>query len=481
MLYIEKTMGFQTTKRRERRARSPLTRWAYWTYWTGVVLVSCLVSCSSKPGAGKNERLNLLIALVDTTRSDHIGYSGYPRRTTPHIDAFGKEAVIFENHHSHSSRTGPSVASIFTGLHPKSHGVINPLTRWDAKGKLAEDQTTLAEILKKNGYDCFGFVANLNVSGRFGFGQGFDSYKYLESIEAADLGRGVLERLAARPDRPFFLYLHYMEPHSPYNAPEPYRRKFVEAGYKGPFTGAHRQLGRIVRGKLRPNSEDIAHLIGLYDQEILQFDDAFQDLLDALKKEGLLDRTVVVFTADHGEEFYDHGSVLHGYTLYEEQLKVPFAIRDPRIKGPARVVAVTRHVDVLPTVLELLGIPSETPVQGTSLVPWMKGERTDSATGPVHAQSSLKAVKTVKGVSFTVDGWKLISSELPQKTEELYDLEADPGEKTNLIAREADKAAALRQQLRAFEKTLEEAESDMVDLTEEEIDQLRSLGYLPNE
>jgi arylsulfatase A-like enzyme len=122
-----------------------------------------------------HNQLNLVIVLVDTLRSDHLGYHGYRREVSPNIDSMREKSVAFMNHYSHSSRTGPSAASIFTGLHPRSHGVVNPLTKWDAKGTLAEEQETLAEILKNNGYQCHGYVGNYNVTPRFGFGQGFDT------------------------------------------------------------------------------------------------------------------------------------------------------------------------------------------------------------------------------------------------------------------------------------------------------------------
>jgi arylsulfatase A-like enzyme len=373
----------------------------------------------------KEKPVNLVIVLVDTLRSDHLGYHGYTRPTSPKIDGLANRSIVFKNHYSHSSRTGPSVASIFTGLDPRSHGVVNPLTHFGAVGTLSESQETIAEILNTNGYQCYGYVANLNVTARFGFGQGFDQYEFLTSTSAVDISRLAAQVISEQPE-PFFLYLHYLEPHSPYSAPGSYRHLFVEPGYNGPINGTHHQLDEIVAGKLVPDTGDMAHLEALHDQEIRYFDDVFGDLLDLLRKNKLSDNTIIVFVADHGEEFWDHESVLHGYTLYEEQLRVPMFIHDPRRERPETIETITRHIDLLPTILDMLDLNIETQAQGASLTPWMDGKETPAAVGPVHAQVSLRAVKLVQLVSFMRDGWKLIVQTLPQASIELYHVQSDP-------------------------------------------------------
>ena len=339
--------------------------------------------------------LNLIIVLVDTTRADRLGYHGYVRPTSPRLDALARSSVAFVNHYSHSSRTGPSVASIFTGLHPRSHGVVNPLTHWDAKGTLGPDQTTLAELLTARGYRCSGFVSNVNVSPRFGFAQGFEFYDIFHDPQGRSLKGSTVSLRLNETKSPFFLYLHYMQPHSSYEAPAPYATMFTEESYDRPITGDHIQLDAIVGGKVLPTDADRRHLGALYDQEIRYFDDLLGELLDYFGEAGLLEESILVFIADHGEEIFDHGSVLHGYTLYEEQLRVPLLIRDPRRLEPRRVEAVSRHVDLLPTLLELLGVPPELALQGASLVPLIDGAAEPDEARPVFAQSSLRAVKTI--------------------------------------------------------------------------------------
>jgi arylsulfatase A-like enzyme len=418
------------------------------------------------------------MVLVDTLRSDHLGYHGHTRPVSPFLDQLEAESVSFLAQYSHSSRTGPSVASLFTGLHPRSHGVINPLTKWDAKGKLASEQITLAEILGKHGYHCYAVVGNKNVSPKFGFSQGFERYEYIKWGTAGQLNDRLYQMFKNPPSRPYFLYMHYMEPHSPYEAPESYHDLWVDPEYDGKLTGDHKQLDRVLKGRIKVEQDDLAFLLARYDQEILYFDDELRKLFAFLDGRALLDNTIFVFISDHGEEFLEHGGVLHGYTIYEEQIHVPLFIRWPGRVEPRRVKAVTRHVDVLPTLLELLDIQEPLYVQGTSLLPWMEGRSDAPATGPVHAMMSLRAVKTVLGTSYMSDGWKLIDKELPKEREELYHIDEDPGETHNLLRSEPDVARCLREEKELFEKLLPEATLDMIQLSEEDIEQLKALGYM---
>ncbi len=312
----------------------------------GVGVLACAGEAERSP-----RRLNLILILVDTLRADHLGYQGYSHATSPRLDSLAEDSVVFLRHTRHASRTGPSVATLFTGLHSRSHGVVNPLSHFDAKGTLDASHLTLAEILSEEGYRCAGFTANLNVSERFGFSQGFEFYQLLGWQKAEVLNRAALAWIEgwtaeAEPRSPFCLYLHYVDPHSPYEAPAPFVKKFASPDYRGPITGSHSQLDEMVAGRLELGDADLAQLRALYDAEISYLDSQIGALLLALEVEGLLDESLVVFVADHGEEFLDHDSVLHGYTLYEEQLRIPLMIRHPEL--PARRVSrLSRQVDVL--------------------------------------------------------------------------------------------------------------------------------------
>ncbi len=428
---------------------------------------------------------NLVVILVDTMRADHLGFMDYVRPTSPQLDRLAAESVVFEHHMSNASRTGPSVATLFTGLNPPSNGVINPLTLFDAKGTLSEDRTTLAEILHDRGYFCVGFTANLNVSERFGFGQGFDIYEWIRPTgDGSGLGGPASAVNAAAltwmkdATTPFFLYLHYLDPHSPYDAPPPHDRLFVDPGYKGPFNGSHRQLDEVLAGTMTADDADVRHLVSLYDQEIAHADALIGELLDSMREADMLEHTVVVLVSDHGEEFFDHGSVLHGYTLYREQLHIPLVIRDPRRPGPIRVESMTRQVDVLPTLLDLLGTTYDGRIEGRSLVGLMSGGKVEEATPPLYAMASLKAVETVQRQAILSDRWKLIESTLPESKYELYDTLIDPGEEHDLSAEDPPLFEAMKEALSRMRESFADAPTDTVSLTDEERERLRSVGYI---
>ncbi len=434
-----------------------------------------------------SRRLNLILILVDTLRADHLGYQGYSHATSPRLDSLAEDSVVFLRHTGHASRTGPSVATLFTGLHSRSHGVVNPLSHFDAKGTLDASHLTLAEILSEEGYRCAGFTANPNVSERFGFSQGFEFYQLLGWQKAEVLNRAALAWIEgwtaeAEPRSPFCLYLHYVDPHSPYEAPAPFVKKFASPDYRGPITGSHSQLDEMVAGRLELSDGDLAQLRALYDAEIRYLDSQIGALLLALEVEELLDESLVVFVADHGEEFLDHDSVLHGYTLYEEQLRIPLMIRHPEL--PARRISrLSRQVDVLPTLLELLGIAIPEPLQGESLATLMKAEQSPDVgdEAPVFAEASLRAVRTVALDSYSRGGWKLIETRVPEARRQLFNLRDDPQERHDRFASEPEVAERMSAELKRFRDALPVGRGEAVPLSEAEIRELQSLGYLPKE
>jgi len=448
----------------------------------GVGVLACGADSARSP-----RPLNLIIILVDTLRADHLGYQGYSRATSPRLDSLAEDSVVFLHHTSHASRTGPSVATLFTGLYARSHGVVNPLSHFDAKGTLDASRVTLAEILRERGYHCAGFAANPNVSERFGFAQGFESYELLRWEDAEALNGAALMWIDGwmaepEPRPPFCLYLHYVDPHSPYEAPTRFVRKFELRDYRGSITGSHSQLDEVVAGRLELDDADLEQLRALYDAEIRYLDSKLGVLLLALEMKGLLDESLLVFVSDHGEELLDHGSALHGYTLYEEQLRIPLMIRHPDLAA-RRLSGLSRQVDVLPTLLELLGVPIPEHLQGQSLVAAMRGDEDPALEGdkPVFAQASLRAVKTIALDSFSRGDWKLIETRVPESRRQLFNLRDDPQERHDRVASEPDVAERLGAELRRFREALPVGHSGTVPLSEDEIRELRSLGYLPKE
>ena len=286
----------------------------------------------------------------------------------------------------------------------------------------------------------------------------------------------------AEPRPPFCLYLHYVDPHSPYEAPAAFVEKFASPDYRGRITGAHRQLDEVVAGELELDDADLLQLRALYDAEIRAFDFQLGVFLAALEEQGLLDESLIVFVSDHGEELLDHDSALHGYTLYEEQLRIPLVIRHPEFPA-RRVSGLSRQVDVLPTLLELLGIAIPEALQGESLAAAMKGEQRPNAADerPVFAEASLRAIKTVALDSYTRGDWKLIETRVPETRRQLFNLRGDPQERHDRLASEPEVAERMSAELQRFRDALPVGHSEVVPLSDEEIRELQSLGYLPEE
>jgi arylsulfatase A-like enzyme len=428
-----------------------------------------------RPAPAPQPPRNVILIVVDTLRADHLGYHGHPRATSGRLDRLAERSAVFLNHQAHSSRTGPSVASLFTSLHVRSHGVVNPLDQWDGKGILVDERLTLAEMLAGAGYECRGLVANPNLYPQYGFAQGFDTYR---PVPMAAPAAPILEAAAgwlSETSRPFFLYVHLMDPHSPYSAPLP-AGFGADPDYSGPVDGSHTQLDQILAGDLSVGPDDERRVAELYDAEIAAFDAALGTFLARLDEHGLREQSILILTSDHGEELFEHGAVLHGYTLYREQLHVPLLVHAPGLVQAGSVTATTRNIDVLPTLLELLGLPAADSAQGRSLVPLLVGGELPAA--PVLAETRLRAVKTVRVRSFESGGHKLIESLVPEGPAQLFDVSADPGETKDLSQSAPKTLERLERERDAFLASLPEVVPATVRLDAEALERLRALGYV---
>jgi len=430
---------------------------------------------------------NVLVVAVDTVRHDHLGfmgYMGYTRATSPHIDAFAARSWIFTQHRSHSSRTGPSVASVFTGRLPGAVGVFEPLGRNDRKGVLGAQHTTLAEHFRAAGYATHAAVANTNLSARLGFRQGFDQYQQLppgdHGVALNEAARKVFAQRSSDA-RPFFLYLHYMGAHGPYAAEPAFATTFLDPGYSTAQLSDQRgAFATLDISSLSLQHPYVEYLRGLYDQSILTFDRRFGELLSDLEQSGIARDTLVVLLSDHGEEFFDHGSFRHGFTLFEEQLRVPLVIHDPRRAGEARRIDVpSQHIDVLPSLLDLAGLPAGEAQPGRSLVPGQGADvgPTDQVR-PIYAQVQLTSNKTYQLRSVQSGHWKLIEQSLPAPRLQLFDLRTDPLEATDVSAQHPAQLKKLKAMLDDVAATEASEPSETVELSEDEMEQLRALGYL---
>ena len=350
------------------------------------------------------ERPNVLIYLVDTLRADHLGCYGYPLPTSPRLDRLAEQGVLFERAVAQSSWTRPTVATVLTGLDPRVHGVHG------RDDRLPAAVVTLPERLQELGYDTLAVVTNGNVAPAFGFDQGFDRFTYLperprrgrhrRSNRVTELAGAWLEERVAGSTmspsqmspsqmspsqlspgrlprgetsggerRPFFMYLHTTDPHAPYTPAPRYRERFLGGASPPAAFGSLPHLRELAEDHAALSSAAVADLVALYDAEIAFNDHSFGALLDRLESLGLARDTLVVFLADHGEEFGEHGGWQHGRTLYQDQLHVPLVLRLPGgVLAGTRRTELVQQTDIVPTVLEVVGAPLPEGLQGRSLV-----------------------------------------------------------------------------------------------------------------
>lgn len=314
---------------------------------------------------------HLLIFLVDTLRADHLGCYGYERPTSPNIDRFAADAVLFKHAVAQSSWTRPATASILTGLYPHNHGAR---TRNQALGA---EVPYLPEILGSLGYRALGVSTNGNAGMDFGFRRGFNHFMQMPERasrpsvhvpvwRAVDETLQWLERIG--PGDSFFVFLHVTDPHEPYLPPEDHRRRFAPDAAAGP--------GLLRQNQPASASHSTSDLKDLYDAEIAFVDEHFGRMLEELDRRGFLDDTLVVFVSDHGEEFLDHGRHGHGATLYQEQIHVPLILRLPRTlrrdADRSEVGAQVRQIDIVPTILDAIGVPGLVETDGQSLLPLIR-------------------------------------------------------------------------------------------------------------
>ncbi len=402
------------------------------------------------PSIGRAPDRNLLIVTLDTTRADRLGAYGFAGIQTPTLDRLARDGVLYRQATSVAPLTLPAHCSLFTGLNPPRHGV-----RDNAGRKLDTSRTTLAELVRDRGFRTGAFVASYVLDAERGLDQGFDRYAdVLVEKDSATRAPGDLQLPANRVvtraidwithvgASRFFAWVHLYDPHAPYEPPEPYKSIYAGRPYVGEIAFVDAQVGRLIT---------------------------------FLESRDLLDRTAVVVLGDHGESLGEHGEAGHGLFVYESVLRVPFIVRAPSIRRAVRDVAtVTRTIDVLPTALDLLGLPVPDALDGVSLVPLMTGtvrhlglDAYAESMSPRYrfGWSALHALRSGR--------FKLIDAPRP----ELYDLEADPGETKNLYAPSLHLVKSMTQRLRAAERT-ESTEMAPAEVDPAAAERLRALGYV---
>jgi arylsulfatase A-like enzyme len=317
---------------------------------------------------------NIVLVSLDALRVDHLGCYGYYRATSPEMDHLAAEGIRFEWAFSQAPTTLISHTSTLTSLYPTVH-------KAQLDRRIGGRPVTLTEYLREHGYRTAGCTDGGHMRGRFGFNQGFECYDDEHKGSAVAIPR-ILEWLdSGLSDGPFFLLFHTYDIHSPYTAPEPYRDMFTDPNYESSFEPTASELVRIYRRvEAHPSKghglteDDLDFIVGRYDGGIRWVDDWIGRLVRGLEERRLLDNTWVVITADHGEEFAEHGSLLHS-KLYHTCTHVPLIIRPPKSTSKGqRIPEIVELIDLMPTFLELVGIAPVDTLQGQSLLPLIRGE-----------------------------------------------------------------------------------------------------------
>ena len=432
---------------------------------------------------------SVLIVVLDACRADKLGCYGYERDTSPNLDALARDpdAVVFRRHYVQGTWTKPSTASLFTGTYVFQHKVLTDHQRGAGGGKrelfrtqiLPARYQTLAERFDAAGYFTFGVVKSQQLAREYGFDQGFDRY-YLPGEVQGDRARvdKTLELVRAQPGK-FVGYVHLTACHNPFP------REDRHAGYLERYGFPYDEAARAAQGvdfgnievkfairenRVRTTPEDVRFLHLVYEAKLRQADEAtFAPLIQGLKDAGRFDDTLILVTADHGEELLDHGGYHHGYALWEELAHVPLVVKYPKGRRPPalgqRVDQLSQSIDVLPSLLGLAGLPPDPALPGTA-----------SLSGSFQPF----AVSEIKG-----GGWTLIQADAKLIEEDgrarLYDLASDPGETRDMAGSRPERVAAMREAARRLRETVgegEDAPTIETELDPDALQSLRSLGYV---
>ena len=451
----------------------------YRLFLVSVAAVLVVFSCSRKPQPAPHTStpMNVIVVLVDTLRADHMSLYGYSRTTTPFIDRFASEAIVFERARSQAGCTFPSVNSLMTSRYPE-------VFAHQGKGHfgIPEAYPTIAEVLNGHGYQTAAVSASpivrntpskLNPNG--GFGRGFDLF--IEGCvwrHGACVNRKIFKVLN-NLEEPFFLYLHYMEPHAYYQPPVHYEKRFAGEydGFDFIQQGNPKPISKMLYAngpKYEITDRDIQHLVDLYDDEISYFDGVFRRLLRNLEARGQLEETMIVFASDHGEEFLEHGHIGHCRGVWDTLTRVPLVFRIPGVKG-GRLDAAVQNLDIVPTILDYLKIDGDGfGFEGRSLRQLIEGQE----VSPRFAFSEQKQYQSSDTGSFhlIVNG--------AENTMALFDVRNDPLEQHDLYSMSHPELRPLSDALEGWlERTnrLGRLEKSAAAARAKE-EELRALGYL---
>ena len=400
---------------------------------------------------------NLILIAFEPLGANHVGTYGYPKNTTPNLDAFAKESYLFEETVSPASWTLPAFMSWFTSLYPECHRVTNKYSTHTEKesvlatlDKQAPGTVTLTEVLREQGFRTAAFTGGASLEKGYGFGQGFEEYQDEPRFGGFDRTMpAALEWLGKHRQEKFFLFVEGYDVHGQFPLRRENLGKFLEPPYRGTLKGTEDEYWALRDRNLEEGSvtvppEDLRFLKAIYDTKIHDADQRFGAFIGRLREMGLLENSIVIVSSGSGNEYLEHGRIDHGHSLYEELTRVPLLIRVPGKQG--RIPDLVRTLDLMPTILDLLGIAPDEAVkkqmQGVSLTPLLAGKHL--ALDGISETDYL--LRSFKRSLRTADGWKFIIS-LDTEERELYNLIADPHERHNLARENPRKAYELEQRL----------------------------------
>ena len=460
-----------------------------WARLVAAALVVAAISCGGDLETHERSRpvppdKPIILIVVDTLRADHLGLYGYRRPTSPVLDHWASEGRVYDNAFATAPWTLPSFGSLYTGRWPLIHRAGLSETNDDLDTIVPSAMTTVvptvAEILSSRGFETMAVLNNPFLDPSFGTARGFDVFDYVpgnnRDIRRADaVVRRALELVDNKGGRPFFLVVHLFDPHLDYDAPAPFRGSFSDF-YESQFTLPFSELRGVRENDYALSVNDRAFISAAYDEEVAFVDRELGKLRDGLAERGLLDKSLVILTSDHGEEFFEHGGFEHGHAMWQELLHVPFVIWGPDIV-PGRDSGPVSLVDVAPTVFEWVGVTPPGRLDGISLWP-------NLATAETLSQRTLFAEGRLYGPArFTAVRWPhKILVDQGNELLAVFDLEHDYRERLNRLASLRDTGTLLQTALvdrrRAAAKTMRSRPAVSPELSGESLDRLRSLGYV---
>jgi len=430
---------------------------------------------------------NVLLIIADALRADHLGCYGYNRPTSPQIDKFAADALVFEKAMSNSPWTKPSMGTVFTSLYPHEHQAFS----W--MDNLSDGCLTLAEVFRNRNYATFSIQTNSSITKKHNFKQGFQYYDEMVLEKGEIVTSHFNSWIKKHKKKPFFAYLHYMDTHVPYNAPQEFSQIFKLKDNSLFTPGEFQTIDVRLLGEMGLSINNKQSLVNLYDAAIKYFDCNFEKIVDNLKKLGILNKTIIILTSDHGEEFWEHDGFAHGHTVYNELLHVPLIIGYSSHLPGKHIKSHVQLLDLFPTILSLAGIKNDFELRGRDLA--------SAALNNIQINEEI----FVEGILFGAekkgilkDGWKLIENTGKKNKDtlhplgdimkyrypkyergfELYNINQDFSEKYNLINSYPQIAISLKKHLFTFRMTSLDFNRQKKTKLKEKLDDLKSLGYI---